>query len=289
MGRLLGTRGQSGERARGRREAGAADAKGEVVSKRRSVALKILMSTGLGVALVAVLLALAGCGADLPGSPASSNSSGGALVNTVTVNGQATVTSPPDEAIVVLTVENDAAVASDAMNATSTQTQKMVDRLKSGGIPESAIQTSSITLYPVRTYDPQTGKETLTGYRAQNSVKVTAKDAATVAKVLAAGVENGATLVTGPDWRLRDDSQAVNQALTQAAANARTKAESLAAAEGMALGDVLIMNEGTVQVPVVPIYSDARAADSAKVVEPPVSSGTLDVMATVTITYALKK
>ena len=211
-------------------------------------------------------------------------------MNTVTVNGQATVTTPPDEAVVVLTVENDAPVAADAMNATSTETQKMVDRLKSDGIPESAIQTSSITLYPVRTYDPQSGKETLTGYRAQNSIKVTLKDAAMVAKVLAAGVETGATLVSGPDWRLRDDSQAVNEALKQAVANARTKAESLAAAEGIALGEVLIMNEGTVQVPVVPIYSEARAAaDSVKVVEPPVSSGNLDVTATVTVTYALKK
>ena len=60
-------------------------------------------------------------------------------------------------------------------------------------IEDAAIQTSSVTLYPVRTYDPTTGKETLTGYRAQNSVKVTLKDAPTVAKVLAASVETGVT------------------------------------------------------------------------------------------------
>jgi len=245
---------------------------------------------GLALALVAVPLALAGCGGDIS-SPAASAAVLSALgpANTVTVSGQATVTSPPDEAVVVLTVENDAVTAPAAMDATSLQSQKMLDRLKSDGIPESAIQTSSITLYPVRTYDPTTGKETLTGYRAQNSIKVTLKDAPTVAKVLAAGVETGATQVSGPDWRLRDDSQAVNEALKQAAVNARTKAESLAAAEGVGVGEVLTMTEGSVQVPVPPMFAMGGAADSSKVIEPPVSGGTLDVIATVTVTYALKR
>jgi uncharacterized protein YggE len=253
-------------------------------SKRRTILYGVL-----AVALVALPLALAGCGGDLSSAtPSAAPAASAGAANTVTVNGQATVTSPPDEAVVVLTVENDAPNPDDAMNATSVQSKQMLDRLKSDGIPDSAIQTSSVTLYPVRTYDPTTGKETLTGYRAQNTVQVTLKDAPTVAKVLAAGVETGATLVSGPDWRLKNDSQAVNDALTKAVANARTKAETLAKAEGVALGEVLVMNEGTVQTPVSPIYQAAGAADSSKVVQPPVSSGNLDVTASVTITYALK-
>lgn len=273
-----GTSGGVGEHAgRESRSAGAA--------KRRA-----LLYAGLALAIVAVPLALAGCGGDLSSPTASAAVlSAAGPANTVTVSGQATVTSPPDEAVVVLTVENDAATAPAAMDATSLQSQKMLDRLKSDGIPESAIQTSSITLYPVRTYDPTTGKETLTGYRAQNSIKVTLKDAPTVAKVLAAGVETGATQVSGPEWRLRDGSQAVNEALKQAAVNARAKAESLAAAEGVGVGEVLTMTEGTVQMPVPPMYAMGGATDSAKVMEPPVSSGNLDVTATVTVTYALKR
>jgi uncharacterized protein len=199
------------------------------------------------------------------------------------------VTSPPDEAVIVLTVENDAATATAAMDACSVKSKQLLEKLKGLGIAESAIQTSSVTLYPVRTYDPKTGKETLTGYRAENSAKVTLKDAASVAKALAAGVESGATVLSGPDWRLRDDSQAINDALKQAVAHARGKAETLAAAGGISLGEVVSMTEGSVQVP-VPIYSTAGAAmDSAKVAEPAVSSGTLDVTANVTITYALTR
>jgi uncharacterized protein len=252
----------------------------------RSVAV-----VGLVVALVAIPVVLVGCGGSLDGATGSTGQAGGTgLTNTLTVSGQATVTSPPDEAVVVLTVENDAATAPEAMDATSAQTQKVLDRLKAEGIEDSAIQTSSVTLYPVRTYDPNTGKETLAGYRAQNSIKVTSKDAATVGKVLTSGVETGVTLVSGPDWRLRDDSQAVNKALTQAVANARAKAEALAAAEGVSVGDVLVMNESSVQVPVVPIYRDmAASAEGSKITPTPVSAGNLDVTASVTVTYAIKR
>jgi uncharacterized protein len=246
----------------------------------------VLAAWGLVVGLA---LMLASCGGEASAETTSTAIvPGTTAANTVIVNGTATVTSPPDEAVVTLTVENDAPTATAAMDATSVQSNQLLAKLKGLGIEDSAIQTSSVTLYPVRTYDPTTGKETLTGYRADNAVRVTLRDAPTVAKVLAAGVEAGVTLVSGPDWRLRDDSQAVNDALKLAVAHARTKAESLAAAGGVTIGDVLSMAEGSVQVP-VPIYGMASgASDSGKVAEPAVSSGTLDVTATVTITYAIK-
>jgi hypothetical protein len=240
------------------------------------------------IALLVVLLVLAGCGGDDESKPAALSGQAAGAANTVTVSGRATVTSPPDEAVVVLTVENEAAAAPTAMDATSVQTKKVLDRLKSEGVEDSAIQTSSITLYPVRTYDPQTGKESLAGYRAQNAIKVTVKDAPTVGKVLAAGIENGVTVISGPEWRLRDDSSAVKEALKQAAANARAKAQALAEAEGVVLGDVLVLSEGTIQVPVVPVDQRSAVAES-KATEPPVSGGTLDVTATVTVTYSLKR
>jgi uncharacterized protein len=265
--------------------------RGASLSIRNRKYLQIGIVVALALMMLALVGVLAGCGGDASEAarPATLLTGAGAA-NTVTVNGDATVTSPPDEAVIVLTVENDGATAPAAMDATSTQSNQLLAKLKGVGIEDAAIQTSSVTLYPVRTYDPTTGKETLTGYRAQNSVKVTLKDAPTVAKVLAAGVETGVTQVSGPAWRLREDSQAVNDALKQAVAHARAKADTLAAAAGASIGEVISISEGSVQVP-VPIYdlSAGAATDSGKVSEPAVSSGTLDVTATVTITYSLKR
>jgi uncharacterized protein len=257
--------------------------------RRRDVPVALACALA-GTALLFALV-LAGCSGQASGETASTGTvTGAGLVDTVTVGGTATVTSPPDEAVIVLTVENDGSAPEAAMNATSVQSNQVLAKLKSLGIEESAIQTSSVTLYPVRTYDPNTGKETLVGYRAQNTVRVTLKDAEGVAKVLAAGVETGVSLVSGPEWRLRDDSQAINEALKQAVAHARTKAETLAAAAGASLGDVLSVSESSVQIP-VPIYryGAGATADSAQVLEPAISSGTLDVTAAVNITYSLKR
>ena len=257
---------------------------------RHKRALQIARFCALAGTALALGVVLAGCGGETSGATGSANPvTVSGIVDTVTVNGTATVTSPPDEAVIVLTIEKDGTTPGAAMDATSVQSNQLLDKLKSVGIEESAIQTSNVTLYPIRTYEPETGKETLTGYRAQNSVKVTLKDADSVAKVLAAGVDTGVNMVSGPDWRLRDDSQAVNDALRQAVEHARAKAETLASAGGTSIGDVINMSEGSVQVP-VPVYRYAaeEMADQAGAVEPAISSGTLDVTATVTITYSLK-
>ena len=209
--------------------------------------------------------------------------------NTIMVIGKATVTAAPDEAVLTLTVEKEAPEAGASLDANSAATKKVMERLKAEGVEDTAIETSSVSVYPIRTYDPKTGKESLTGYRSENTVTVTLKDALTVGKVLAASVETGATNVSGPVWRLAEDSAAVTEALKQAVTNARTKAEALAGAQGVKIGDVIMMNEGGVEQPVVPIDTQVGdvAAGGAKVAEPPISAASLDVTATVTVTYVL--
>lgn len=211
--------------------------------------------------------------------------------DTVTVTGKAKVTAAPDQAVLVLSVESDGADAAKALDANSASMQKVMDKLKAEGVNPSAIETSNVTVYPIRTYDPQSGKESLSGYRAQNMIKVTLKDALTVGKVIAAAIETGATNINGPEWKLSDDNAAVTEALKKAVADARTKAEAVAQAQGVRLGDVIMMNESGVEVPVVPVYAAAAegVADSTKVAAPPISAASLDVTASITVTYALTK
>jgi uncharacterized protein YggE len=248
-------------------------------------------AAAVGILSLGLVVGLAACG---DGSSAGLSPGQGGVAgssNTVTVSGKATVSAMPDEVAVTLTVEQEAVTAPAAMDAASKTTQRVLDRLKADGIPDSAIETQNVTLYPIRTYDPNTGKETLTGYRAQNSVTVTLGDAPTIGKVLAAAVETGVTNVSGPVWRLRDESATVNEALKQAVANARAKAESLAAAGGVQVGEVMMISEGGVDVPVVPppYWRAADTAAAGQVAEPPINPTSIDVTATVTVTYSLQR
>jgi uncharacterized protein YggE len=238
-----------------------------------------------------LLLSLAGC-SDSPrttvvaSSPASAISS----PDTITVLGEATVKSAPDQAAVTLAVESDGNDPAAAMNKNATAVAHVLERLKSEGVKDSEIETTNVSLYAVRTYT-DTGEEKLTGYRATNSVVVTVSDAGKVGKLLSAAIEAGANSVSGPVWRLSDDASAVAEALKKAAQDARQKAQALADSLGVDLGDVIMMSENSVQLPVYPMYSDSLSSkDSAgSVAVTPISAGTVDVTATVTVTFVLKR
>jgi uncharacterized protein YggE len=211
--------------------------------------------------------------------------------DTITVIGEATVSSPPDEAVLTLTVETDGEDPGAAMNQNADAVNAVLDRLQREEVDESAIETANVSVYPIRTYHPETGQETLVGYRCQNSIRVTLAADDEVGRVLSAAVEAGANIVSGPVWKLSDDTTSVTEALRKATEKARAKAEALADAQGVGLGDIIMMSETNVQLPVYPLYESALIKDLASggVSETPISPASLDVTATVTVTYELKR
>jgi len=258
-------------------------------ARRRRFNVGLRVTAGVvGFGLAAVLLVACGHQETRAGDISSQITKAGAD-NTITVSGRGTVDASPDEAVVTITVETQGADPASALDANSKTTKNVSDRLSAEGIQSDAIQTSNVSVYPDRTYDPKTGKESITGYHATNSVVVTLKDAATVGKVLSGTVEAGATNVSGPVWRVAADSPSVTEALKKAVANARTKAQALAEAEGIKLGAVLTMTEGSVDQPISPQFDSARAAGTGSVATPPVSAGTIEITANMTITYSLTR
>jgi uncharacterized protein YggE len=266
---------------------------------RRCVGLLRSPQTGRALALlatvvsaVALVVALAGC-SDAPRSTviASDSASAVSSPDTITVVGEATVKSAPDEAVLTLSVESDGKDPATAMNKNSASISDVVERLKHEGVKDDKIETSNVSVYAIRTYT-ENGQEKLTGYRATNTISVTMADAKQVGKILSAAIEAGANNVSGPVWQLTDNTKAVTEALKKAAQNARQKAEALADSLGVDLGDVVMMSENSVQVPVYPVYSNmysARSDAAGIVAETPISVGSLDVTATVTVTFVLKR
>jgi uncharacterized protein YggE len=89
---------------------------------------------------------------------------------------------------------------------------------------------------------------------------------------------------------LAEDSVAVAEALKKAVADAKGKAEALAAAQGVKVGEVLAISESGVERPIIPIYGDMFAEDAAagdKLTAVPISPANLDITGTVTVTYVL--
>jgi uncharacterized protein len=118
-------------------------------------------------------------------------------------------------------------------------------------------------------------------------------DKSSVEKVLGIMPSLGAKTSNGPDFVV-DNKEAIKEARQIAIKDAREKAEAIASALGMRLGDVMYYSENNGSEYPIPMYS-ARAEmkmmgamDMAKPVSVPVELGSDKVTVTVDITYELE-
>jgi uncharacterized protein YggE len=194
---------------------------------------------------------------------------------TITVTGNGKVTVVPDRAGFSFSVETRADTAKAALAKNAELAAAIVAALKSAGVAAADLQTQQVSLSPQTTQDGTR----ITGYAASNSVSVQT----TIAKagsIVDAAVGAGANGVSGPSLSRSDQDAQYREALKQAVADAKDKAQALAAAASLTLGGVRTLVEGS---GVTPLPFAAQKADVAAgvVIEP----GTQDIGATVTVTY----
>lgn len=230
-------------------------------------------------------------GAAAPGSSGSAalaaQATGALAADTITVTGSGSVQVAPDRAVMQIGVVTRGPDAAKAADQNAAATKRVLDALLKAGIPRDALQTARVTVSPEYNAEPGRGTTQPSGFRADDSVTVILKDVSAVGKVFAAAASAGANDIYGPDWRLDDENASSSGALEKAVAAARVKAEALAKAAGVRVGDaVAIAESGSVQ----PTTTAERAlGDQAAVQEPPVSPGLLTVSASVTVTYRMAR
>ena len=224
------------------------------------------------VAAVAALLALALCGFALAEAP------------TLTAQGIGIVRFDADAASIMLGVRE---VSEDVATAQATVNEKLakvVTALKEAGVNESDIQTSSISLYPQYDYDQVSSP--IVGYSAENMITVTTTEIDSVGRYIDLAFEAGANTFNDISFSALDTSAQKARALELAVENARAKAETIASATGMKLGDIVRIAEGDDMYYGGDIsYAKAEEADAAGGTQ--VYASRLQVSATVTIEYSL--
>jgi uncharacterized protein len=224
--------------------------------------------------LAGVLLAAAAiAGVAQPHLGRSATASSGTAI---TVTGNGTVNATPDRASFDFGVTTQATTAGDALGRSSDQAQAIVSALERAGIDAKDIQTTDVSLWP---QTRRNGTEII-GYTASNSVNVTAP-LAKAGAVVDAAVGAGATNVDGPNLDTSDQSSLYDDALKQALADAKGKAQAIAAASGLGITGVEKVTEGGQASP-LPYFGAAKVAAAGVSIEP----GTQQIQASVTVTYS---
>jgi uncharacterized protein len=201
----------------------------------------------------------------------------------ISVTGEATVSVPPDLALVDGGVTSEAKTAREASDANNTAMGKVLLALKIAGVDEKDVQTSRLSLQP-QSAPNRTGASAIVGYRASNRVAIKVRNVSDVAAVIDTLVGAGANEVGGIQFTVSEASKWLDEARDKAVADARRKAEIYARAAGVALGAALSISEGSSPEPMR--YRNKVSAGMAA--GTPVAQGEETLSVTVNVSWAIK-
>jgi uncharacterized protein YggE len=205
------------------------------------------------------------------------------LPPSIQTSGEAVITAKPDRAQIDIGVVTQADNSQNAASKNATQLGAVLAQLKQLLGTGADVKTISYSLSPNYRYPTGGGEPTITGYTATNVVRVTLDDLTQVGKVIDTATGSGANRIQSLQFTLKNRETVEAQALTEAARNARKKADTLAAALGVNILRILSVSESSPIV--VPVRSVAYAR--AEATSTPIESGTIEVQATVSLSVEI--
>jgi uncharacterized protein YggE len=211
----------------------------------------------------------------------------------LTVRGHAEMATPPDIAVVRMGAVVQQAQADVAQSQVNQIMQRAMLAIGKTGLSASEIQTAGVSLAPVYTTAPPPGttqtllEPRIAAYRASNAVEVHVENLQLVGQVIDAAVAAGANQLEDLSFRIKDDNQVRQQALFQAARQARAKAQTIAEALGVKIIGVQQIQEAGVEI-VRPTTFGRQAMAVVETAAPtPVQPGEVRVEANVVVTYQI--
>lgn len=239
----------------------------------------------ISLVMVAVLglLTLSACGA-----PAAVSGQESQQPHTISVTGNGIAFGSPDIAVAIIGVHTQNENPSTALSENTDKMNAVIAALKGLGIEEKDIQTSNFSIYAQQNFEPNTGKPTTITYMADNSVTVKIRDLSKVGDALGKAVAAGANTINGVNFTVSDQSKLEAEARDKAMADAKARAEQLAKAAGVSLGEPMTISESINAQP-IPYAADIKALSAGGGGGPvPVSTGQIQVNLQVSVTYVIK-
>jgi uncharacterized protein YggE len=203
---------------------------------------------------------------------------------TIVVGGTGRIAVVPDVAELRLGISIARPTVAAARAAAAESMAAVLAAVTHAGVARADVRTTLLSVQP--RYDYRDGKApTLTGYDLSNVVEVTVRDLAILAAVVDGALTAGATSLDGLTFRVDDPREPERAARIAAVAEARARAEILAAAAGVTITGVAGIVEGG-PPPGSPQPKAARMMVVAEAATP-VESGTTDIAVTVTVTFRI--
>jgi uncharacterized protein len=204
----------------------------------------------------------------------------------IRVVGVASASAAPDRAEIDLGVLTQAANAQQAASDNAKRVDAVLAAVRKTLDSAAELKTVSYSVTPLYA-EPKPGRSpAISGYSAQNVIRVTTSDLSRVSPIIDAGMSAGANDIRGLQFSVKNEQEVRARALRDAVARAKAEAEVIASALGVKVLHVRAA-EATGEPPIVrPMMigsAMARGASAATPVEP----GTIEAHASVTVTFEI--
>lgn len=204
----------------------------------------------------------------------------------ISVSGTGSTFGEPDVALLSLGVDAEADTVGEARAQAAEAMNAMLQALKDGGVAEEDIQTTRFSVQPQFDFTGRT--QVLIGFVVSNTVTAKVRDIDDTGRLLDDAITAGGDLtrVNNVRFTIDDPSALEDEAREDAVAEARRKAQTLAAAAGVELGAPISISESGGPSPFFFEGAAVRfsAADSD---ETPIELGEMEVSVSVQIVYSL--
>lgn len=205
------------------------------------------------------------------------------ISSTVRVHGQATLSVEPDQVQFDIGVVTQASTAKAAADQNASQSNILMRELKAA-LPSATIKGLNFSVNPNYEY-PREGTPTISGYTANNTVRLLLSDISRLQTVIDVAIKAGANSINRLTFSLGNEDSVRAQALAKAAHQAEASAEALASSLQLQLGRLLTIEEGQPVIVSPPRQITFEKLQSTALA--PVAPGTIDVHADVDLTYEM--
>lgn len=185
----------------------------------------------------------------------------------INVTGEGEAAIAPDMAIVTLAVLREAETARAALDANNEAMADVIAAMKEAGIADRDLQTAGLSIQPRYVYPENgQGEPRITGYQVANTLTLRVRELSALGSIIDRSVTLGVNQGGDITFTNDDPAAATSEARRRAVEDALQRAQTLAEAAGVELGEIVTISERTEASPPVPLGRQMmrmEAADAA--------------------------
>lgn len=236
----------------------------------------------IGLALIALLSAAA---------YAAYNSATGYYPREITVSGQGKSYVVPDIALVNLGITTEGKKSEDVVKENNEKMNAITKAMKDLGIADADIKTTNYNLSPKYNWTEAKGSF-IDGYTLSQTIQLKIRNFDKVGETLQKATSLGANTIDQVQFTVEDTEKVKAEAMKEAVAKAKEKAQNIANASGLKLGRLVSVYEDTsgayTPQPYYGVAEGKGGGSDVSIPTPEIQPGQQEIDVTMSLTYRVK-